>query len=134
MALNPEEKRDRKIARELELTIEQAHAGSTYWERERERSAIRRELDPDYHREADRKSYAKYREERLAAKKRARVADPEKFKARERAYDAAHREKRRLAQLARNTAYYQRNREAINVKRRALQVANVRNVSEASDV
>lgn len=122
-SLTDDEKRARQIARELELSIEQAHVGSTYFEREYERNALRRELDPDYFREADRKSYAKHREERLAAKKAERAADPEKFRERDRAYNAANREKRRAAQAERNVDYYANNRERINAARRAKRAA-----------
>ncbi len=117
--LTDDDKRARQIERELELSIEQANNGSTYFEREYERNALRRELDPDYFREADRKSYAKHRAKRLAAKKAERAADPEKFRERGRAYDAANREKRRAAQAKRNGDYYARNKERINAARRA---------------
>ncbi len=118
-SLTDDEKRARQIARELELSIAQAHSGETYFEREYERNALRRELNPDYFRAADRKSYAKHREKRLAAKKAARAADPAKLRERERAYDAANREKRRVAQANRNGDYYARNKERINARRRA---------------
>lgn len=122
-SLTDDEKRARQIARELELSIAQAHSGETYFEREYERNRLRRELDPDYFREADRKSYAKHRQERLAAKKRARSADPEAFRERERAYDAANRAKRRAAQAGRNGEYYANNKERINAARRAKRAA-----------
>lgn len=118
-----DEKHARQVQRELELSIEQANNGSTYFEREYERNALRRELDPDYFREANRKSYAKHRAKRLAAKKAERAADPEKFRERSRAYDAANREKRRAAQEARNATYYAKNRERINAERRAKRAA-----------
>lgn len=90
-----------------------------------------RERDPDY----QKRMYAKHKEKRLAAKREAYAADPEKMRARKVADYAKHREKRAEAKRqhraenraqtnAESLASYHRNRDKRRERKRTYYVEN----------